>query len=1050
MTNWWADAKNTKLAVIWGSNCAENHPGVMQWLNKAVDPVSKGGNGAKVLVMDPRKTRTAVWAEGRGGTYVPIRPGTDSAITMGLVNYMISAGSGLVDWSYLYNFTDAAFRLNSNPMTAGTGCDYARGASTAFNVDKPLYDSNGSTTGPLTGGAQFIQASAMPVVTSASSVFSYMATRASHYTPAVVADICGITVGQFNTIAAMWTDPANRPGAIFYAMGGTQHSTAGEQLHAKCMLQLMMGNLGKMGSGVNALRGIHNVQGSTDQGVLKDALPGYYTSTPSVTQTYVDFMNRQFGGTTGVGLQQLGYRNMMWWWFNQGTDPSTAQVGTYNRNVPSGMTNANHDLMPRTGAHSHIQMFQAMKAGTTTMCYVMGQNPAVTEPNLAEIRAGLSNLDTLVVQDMYLSETAAVSRKAGGITYLLPACAHPEEAGSVTSSARMLAWRTKATPAKGTSKADLEVLLRLAKALDTAGAFSHIPLNPTYGFTNRYDQLYGGLHQYNWVPTGPVSGSPANWDDAVGFNTMGQTLYQGEVVVANVYKQMCGGQARTSIASGAPSGVPLPGDFGTLWIYAGGFDAAAAGVGTTSSLRYGTNLAASAAAGTSQLIVNDNVTGGIHALTGGASAILGQYGMHGDKVANWPDGGQQTYGYDSTAGLTAGGDEEVVVVSSVASGAPGGKWYVNLSSATTKDHGVGEPLTGKGFWSYHAKDGNLAKSRATYDPGNNSLFPRYGWAWLLNRRIFYNNNPCNAATQPGSAGSGAANWGTGFPAGRTSDRYAPTYVTLCETTCPNRTAPGGNGSCKAVGDSQDVFVKPDVKATLFVHHSTDAQPIADYATLYRSYNTLPEYDYPSATTDPDWTLTNTGVYTAGQRSRFPKHWEPWESPRTDLRAKYGREGVKPTKMGGSGAYPASSAATGAASEGGAIGLPSTYPYALTTARICWHFQGGPLSRNNPWLSELDSEPYVILNAFDAGANGIADGDTVAIQTLRGTVQMKARVGVGPQSTQNVKQGVVWMPWHWGSQGLSTGASANEVCIDALDKTALIPESKACICRIYKP
>ena len=1043
MTNWWADAANTDLALIWGSNCAENHPGVMQWLNKAAD------DGAKILVMDPRKTRTAVWAEGRGGTYVATRPGTDSAMTMGLVNYMITAGSGLIDWSFLYNFTDAAFRLNGNPMTAGTGCDYARGASTAFNVDKPLYASNGSTTGPLTSGAQFNQASAMAVVTAASSVFSYLSQRASHYTPAVVADICGVTVGQFNAVASLVTDPANRPGAIFYAMGGTHHSTAGEQLHAKCMLQLMMGNLGKMGSGVNALRGIHNVQGSTDQGVLKDSLPGYYTSTPSATQTYVDFMNRQFGGTTGVGLQQLGYRNMMWWWFMQGANPTAAEVGTYNRNAPSGMTNANHDLMPRTGADSHVAMFQRMKAGTTTMCYVMGQNPVVTEPNLAEIRAGLLNVNTLVVQDMYLSETAAVPRKSGGITYLLPACAHPEEAGSVTSSARMLAWRTKGIPAKGTSKADLEILLRLAKALDTAAAFSHIPLNAGYGFADRYEQLYGGTHQYSWTPTGPVSGSPYNWDDEVGVNPLGQSQYWGEAVAMHVYAQICGAQARTSTSATPYSGCPTSGDFGALWIYAGGYDSKVGPYsGSVSTQRYGTNLAASAAAGTSQLIVNHDVVTGIHALTGGASAILGQYGMHGDKVSNWPDGGQQTYGYDSSAGLTAGGNEEVVVVSSVASGAPGGKYYVNIS-ATQRDHAVGEPLTGKGFWSYHSKDGILAKSRATYDPGNNSLFPRFGFAWLLNRRIFYNNNPCNAATQPGSAGSGAANWGTGSPAGRSSDRYAPAYVTVCETTCPNR-ANGGiaSGSCKAVGDSQDVFVKPDVKATLFVHHSTDAQPIADYATLYRSYNTLAEYDYPSASTDPNWTLSNTGAYTAGQRSRFPKHWEPWESPRTDLRQAYGREGVAPTKMGGS--NYTGTAATGAASEGGAIGLPSTYPLVLTTARICWHFQGGPLSRNNPWLCELDSEPYVILNAFDAGANGIADGDTIAIQTLRGTVQMKARVGVGPQSTQNIKQGVVWMPWHWGNQGLSTGASANDVCIDSLDKNALIPESKACLCRIYKP
>ncbi len=167
-----------------------------------------------------------------------------------------------------------------------------------------------------------------------------------------------------------------------------------------------------------------------------------------------------------LGLQQRGFLNMTNEFFGKGTSSGTDVATLYN-------------LWPKGNGVQHIQTFRNMAladgdANRIISSLVWGQNPAVTEPNQSKVRAGLKNLDLLVVVDMYETETAAVDRKAAGVTYLIPACSHAEEAGSVTNSGRWLQWRERCTSPKGNSKADLELLLRFAYALDKAGAFSHI------------------------------------------------------------------------------------------------------------------------------------------------------------------------------------------------------------------------------------------------------------------------------------------------------------------------------------------------------------------------------------------------------------------------------------------------------------------------------------------------------------------------------------------------------------------------------------------------
>jgi formate dehydrogenase major subunit len=194
---------------------------------------------------------------------------------------------------------------------------------------------------------------------------------------------------------------------------------------------------------------------------------------------------------------------------------------------------------------------------------VWGQNPAVTEPNQSKIREGFYNLDTLVVVDMFENESAAVDRKPGGVTYLIPACSHAEEAGSVVNSGRVLQWRERVTPPKGNSKADLELLFRFAKAFSDAGAFSHITDQwaaltasiPGGAPTDAYAVLYGD--RYGWTPGTPfedVSGEAEIWRGADAAPSIG-TVYGSEWIAELMYREMC-----ISVSLG-----------GTSWLWVDGY-----------------------------------------------------------------------------------------------------------------------------------------------------------------------------------------------------------------------------------------------------------------------------------------------------------------------------------------------------------------------------------------------------------------------------------------------------------------------------------------------
>lgn len=897
MTNNWTDMANSSCVLVMGANPVENHPACMAHINKARD------RGAKLIVVDPRQTRTARQAD----KYIRIRPGTDIAFTMALTKYIIeqmedpTSSVPAATKTNFFNFLNDTSGGTFYPDEGGAGVAVAgvgkyTDARFVLTADGTDYDREVYELDATHHFTNFPKRAAT-VDADPNTVYNRLKQHVAPYDLATAADICGCTEADIiyvgnayianSRCSSVGNDPTIGPAGGYralthlYAMGLTQHTKGAQNIKSFAVLQSMMGNMGRAGGGINALRGIHNVQGSTDMGLLYHLIPGYSgnpTLMPNVDPlAFGKYMDGLWGNpvsgtgnkttydgsyddaynTAAMGLQQRGFWNMTHKFFGDTTCTTKTKM------------DAIYALWPKTNGDDHITMFRKMAAGTITAAMVWGQNPAVTEPNQGKIRAGLKELDLLVVADLFENETAACDRKATGVTYLIPTASHVEEAGSVTNSGRVLQWRERTTTPRGNTKADLELLLRFAKALDDNGGFSHISAvwdNPAVAltYTSVYDKLYGA--PYGWTPGGAtafedVSGSAEIWHGTDTAPSTG-TVYGSEWVAELMYREM---------ASGVGGG-------GTLWIYTNGYVA-----------DYTSNKHASA--------------------------------------ANW-----QVY--------------------------------------------------------------NRAKSRDNADNAGTFAFPAWGYAWLVNRRVLYNNGD--------------------IP-----------------------------------GDVTDFYMGPDSVARLFVSKQTG---VLNYSRWYRKVHNMsdrPDVVLANQTTSPHF---QGGVAMAG---RFPGHTEPYETPRADLAATWGRN------TRGNAAWELTKADTIVAGRD----VPAAdFPFVLTTIRCVEHFQGGPITRNNPWNVEAEPEPWVEINSLDAAAAGIQSGDLVNVITARGdsvgtqnaittgapfAKGFVARVGVGLQTNQRVGRGVVAIPWHWGDRGLSTGSRANDLTMDSGDANTTIPEYKACLCNIVK-
>ena len=423
MTNHWLDLKNARVFLIGGSNAAENHVMSMKWVQRAKE------QGAVVIHVDPRFNRTSSVAD----IYARVRPGGDIGYLNAVIQYILE--NKLYDEEYLRTHTNAL-------MVAGDELAFDDGLFSGFNAETHKYDAS--------KWAYALDAKTHKPVLAASlddprTVFARMKQFYKRYTLEVGARISGIPAEQIKLIAD--TMVKNRPGTVMYALGMTQHTVGVQNIRCYGVLQLLLGNVGKAGGGVNALRGEPNVQGSSDMALLYAYMPGYL-SYPNHSEPTLEAWTRKYGTFRAKFLV-----NTLKAWFG---DAATAdnQFG--------------YGWLPKRNAarnYSVFRIFEAALEGKTKFLHVMGQNPMVTQPNLKVVSQALAKLDMLVVQDLWQTETACFWQQPGvdpkaiqTEVLLLPAAYFMEKDGSITGSGRMVQWRYAAVAPPGQAKPDLEII----------------------------------------------------------------------------------------------------------------------------------------------------------------------------------------------------------------------------------------------------------------------------------------------------------------------------------------------------------------------------------------------------------------------------------------------------------------------------------------------------------------------------------------------------------------------------------------------------------------
>ena len=441
MTNHWIDLKNADCILIIGSNAAENHPIAFKWIAKAKE------RGATLISVDPRFTRTSATAD----LYAPLRPGTDIALIGGLIHYALE--KGLVRKDYLLAHTNAASLVDPA---------FAFDAGRFGPIDAGQYDRR--HWGFQRDAAGRIKTD--PALADPRCVFQLLKKHYARYTPEMVSRVCGTPAETFRQLAEAFcaTHRPDRSGTILYAMGTTQHSVGTQNIRAYAVLQLLLGNVGVAGGGINALRGESNVQGSTDHGLLFDLLPGYLKSPRAQEASLAAYLEAVTPAATDPQSAN--------WWRNAPKYVVSLLKAYWGEHATKDNEFAYGWLPKRDGDASYMAMFEAMHAGRLQGLFILGQNPAVSSPDAGRARDALEKLDWLVVADLWETETATFWKRPGTRpedvkteVFLLPVAAAMEKEGSVTNSGRWAQWRYPAVKPPGDARSDLWLLDRLSKEL---------------------------------------------------------------------------------------------------------------------------------------------------------------------------------------------------------------------------------------------------------------------------------------------------------------------------------------------------------------------------------------------------------------------------------------------------------------------------------------------------------------------------------------------------------------------------------------------------------
>jgi formate dehydrogenase major subunit len=474
------DLQNADCIVIEGSNMAECHPVGFQWVMEAK------ARGATLIHVDPRFTRTSALAD----LHVPLRAGTDIAFLGGIVNYVLAEEKYFRE--YVQAYTNAATIITEKFADTedldgvfsgfdpgdrsydlrtwqyeGDEVQAASGERDELYQERSQVRKAGRGEAHGSGGAHVPTPHTDPSLQHPRCVFQILKRHFARYTPEMIEQICGVPADTFRRVCELVTQNSgrDRTTAFAYAVGWTQHTVGVQYIRTAAILQALLGNIGRPGGGILALRGHASIQGSTDIPTLYNLLPGYIPMPHAHSDEDLDAFCAAEGTDKGYWANMRSYTVSLLkaWWGPAATPDNDFCFG----------------YLPRlTGSHSTYETVMEQLAGRCKGYFLMGENPAVGSANAKMQRLGMANLDWLVVRDFSLIESATWwkdgpeietgemrTEDIGTEVFFLPAAAHTEKSGSFTNTQRLLQWHHQAVKPDGDARSELWFMFHLGRII---------------------------------------------------------------------------------------------------------------------------------------------------------------------------------------------------------------------------------------------------------------------------------------------------------------------------------------------------------------------------------------------------------------------------------------------------------------------------------------------------------------------------------------------------------------------------------------------------------
>ncbi|MGE4551972.1 MAG: formate dehydrogenase-N subunit alpha [Desulfovibrionaceae bacterium] len=489
MTNHWIDIKNADAILIMGGKAAENHPISFKWVLKAK------AKGAVVMHVDPVFNRTSA----RCNFHVPLRSGTDIAFLGGMINYIINNKKYFHD--YVVNYTNA-------PLLVNEKFGFDDGLFTGYKPETRTYDKATWTFQMDKSGVPLRDES----LKDPNCVFQLLKKHYSRYDLDKVSSITGVPKDKILKVYEAYTATGvpNKAGTIMYALGWTQHTVGVQNIRTSAMVQLLLGNIGVAGGGINALRGEPNVQGSTDQAILWHILPGYHP----VPKAGQDTLKGYLDACTPLSHDP---KSVNWW--QHRPKYVTSLLKAWWGDAATKDNDFAFNWIPKVEPgedYSYIFFFDRMYKKQIKGGFVFAHNPAQSVPNTHKSRKALDNLEWLVMGEIHHTETSdnwrrpgVDPKKIGTEVFLLPSAQRAEKDGSVTNSGRWIMWHYEAAKPIGqcrTMGAMIVDIMNRVKALykKEGGAFPAPIVNMRW--PGKYDAEQIAREDNGWYVSGDKKG----------------------------------------------------------------------------------------------------------------------------------------------------------------------------------------------------------------------------------------------------------------------------------------------------------------------------------------------------------------------------------------------------------------------------------------------------------------------------------------------------------------------------------------------------------------